>query len=1146
MMDALFALLEKDPAWKSLDTALKEGRGPAAVFSCPEGCRLPLWGSMSRGKTGLIVTDTEAAALELYRQEKTYREDVQLFLCREMPLVHVQAASAQRRSMRLSVLSRLCLGMPSLIITHAGALMERLAPPEAFFSCLRSLRRGEEIPPRTLLKFLVDSGYERVDMLEGPGQCALRGDILDVFPPQREHPCRIEFYGDEIDQLRIFDESTQRSMEQTDSILLPPAFETPQTPALMKKALKALGEAAGFESQRESWEQGRPCLGADVLLPLLYKEACCLFDYLPKDALLFLTEPGRIADEGKAFSLSCMESVAGLLERGEGHPCQKELLLPPGELEKRLSTPRTAVFYSLFRTSPLFQHPFSLKFEGENAPAYLGDMGELKRELKQGQNKGETRLLFAGEGAAFLFRELEEEGLSCRMESTLSNVPAQGTLLVLKTTLPRGFRLPGSRLTVLSQEELFGKQQTHRKQKKSGLKFSDLTVGDYVVHEAHGIGRFVGVEQLTVQNSTRDYLLLVYKGGDKLYIPTDQLDRIQKYMGAGEEGTPNLSKLGGGEWQQKVSKARTAAKKLAFDLAELYAKRTSVRGFAFSPDTPWQKKLESAFPYEETPDQLQCIAEIKKDMESPRPMDRLLCGDVGYGKTEVALRAAFKAVQDGKQVAFLVPTTILAQQHFATLSGRFEEFPVHLGCLSRFQTPKEREEVKRRLAKGEIDMVVGTHALLAKDVKFKDLGLLIIDEEHRFGVNHKEQLKALRSQVDVLTMTATPIPRTLNMAMTGIRDVSTIETPPENRFPVETYVMEFSPALIASAIRRELSRGGQVFVISNRVMGMENTLSRLRELVPECSMAMAHGQMHEQLLEKTMIAFINREYDLLLCSTIVESGVDVPNCNTLIVLEADKLGLAQLYQLRGRVGRSSRLAYAYFTVNAGQAVSETAQKRLLAIREFTQFGAGFRLAMRDLEIRGAGSLLGAEQHGHITDIGYEYYCKLIRSAVEEARGNAPAPDIECTVDAPVDAFVPKSFVGNELLRMGMYKRIAEITGEEEYGELYEEFTDRFGTLPESVETLMRLSLIKALGARAGLCAVRIQSGLAQLKFDPSASPDGGRLLLWLGGIQGARLVSGETPQVQIRIKDWTAAEFVKKMPQFLTGLIRCKGPEDRV
>ena len=533
-------------------------------------------------------------------------------------------------------------------------------------------------------------------------------------------------------------------------------------------------------------------------------------------------------------------------------------------------------------------------------------------------------------------------------------------------------------------------------------------------------------------------------------------------------------------------------------------------------------------------------------MESRRPMDRLLCGDVGYGKTEVAIRAAFKAIQDGKQVALLAPTTILAQQHFATVSERFSAFPVTVGCLSRFQTPKERDNVKKALATGEMDMVIGTHALLAKDVKFKDLGLLIIDEEHRFGVNHKEQIKAMRSQVDVLTMTATPIPRTLNMAMTGVRDVSVIETPPENRFPVQTYVVEYTDAQIAVAIRRELSRGGQCFLVSNRVLGMESTLSHFQELVPEARFIMAHGQMNEHALEQAMMAFIRHEADVLLCSTIVESGVDIPNCNTLVVLDADKLGLAQLYQLRGRVGRSNRIAYAYFTVPQSRSLPEAAQKRLLAVREFTQFGAGYRLAMRDLEIRGAGSLLGAEQHGHLADVGYDFYCKLIRQAVDEETGREVLPLIDTAVDAPGDAYVPKGFVNGELQRMAMYKRIAEIEDTSMFDDMYDEFTDRYGDLPESVERLMRLSLIKHLAARAGFLSVTVKPGRTTLKYDRSARPDGGKLLLALSNEQGARLLAGDPAAVEITVKGRSADEFVKKLPQFLSILADCNRLDERV
>ena len=1136
MTDRLIAQLKKDPAVVELLSGLKEGRGPAAVFSLPDAARAPVFAALSEERTTLVVMDTEAAAIDLYSEIKAYRPDALPFLPRELPLVHVQAAAPERRSQRLGVLSRLVLGVPTLIISCAAALMERLAPPEAFVSQVKVVKRGDVLPPRELLSDLVSAGYERVDMLEGPGQVALRGDILDVFPPQGEDPCRIEFFDDEVDQLRWFDVSTQRSIRQTDRALLPPAFETPQPGTRVRQALKALGDRAGFDREREDWAQERPTLGADVLLPLLYEEEASLDDYLPRDCFKLVLEPDRVLEEGRTARTLFLESVTAMLERGEGHPKQAKLLREEGYLIPVLNTRRTGAVYALFRTSRDMEHRMRVTFTLEGAPMYLGDMGELVRELKRFRQSGGSALLYGGESADALLQSLQDE-IRCAITDELNRDLEPGEVLILRESLPRGFLCPAQKLLVLTGAELFGKRLSRPRKKKSGLKFSDLSVGDYVVHEAHGVGRFVGVEQLTVENSTRDYLLLLYKGGDKLYIPTDQLDRIQKYMGSsGEDVAPALSKLGGGEWQQKVQKARAAAKKLAVDLAALYAKRASIQGFAYAPDTPWQRKLEAAFPYEETPDQLRCIREVKADMESRRPMDRLLCGDVGYGKTEVAIRAAFKAVQDGKQAALLCPTTILAQQHFATVSERFAAFPVTVGCLSRFQTPKEREAVKKALASGELDMVVGTHALLAKDVKFKDLGLLIIDEEHRFGVNHKEQIKALRSQVDVLTMTATPIPRTLNMAMTGVRDVSVIETPPENRFPVQTYVVEYTDAQIAAAIRRELARGGQVFLVSNKVMGMESTLAHFQELVPEARFLMAHGQMNEHA----------READVLLCSTIVESGVDIPNCNTLVVLDADKLGLAQLYQLRGRVGRSSRIAYAYFTVPQSRSLPEAAQKRLLAVREFTQFGAGYRLAMRDLEIRGAGSLLGAEQHGHLADVGYEYYCKLIRQAVDEETGRESPPLIDTAVDAPGDAYVPRGFVNGELQRMAMYKRIAEIEDEAMFDDLYDEFTDRYGDLPDSVERLMRLSLIKHLGARAGFLSVTVKPGKATMKYDKSARPDGGKLLLALSNEQGARLLAGDPAAVEIAVKGRGADEFVKKLPQFLSILADCNRLDEKV
>ncbi len=1140
MMQKLLEAVARDAAYRQLDTALQSGDGTVAVFGLPEPHRAPVNAALSQERTVVWVLPTPAEALRLYEQQRAYRPDTLLFLPRELPIVHLETVSSERRAQRLAVLSRLALSGNCLIVTCTEALMERLAPHETFLSQLVTVHTGDTIDPRELLKQLVASGYERTSEIEGPGQCAMRGDILDVFPPQAEVPCRIEFYGDDVDQMRLFDPLTQRSIEQTQAIVLPPAFETPQTDEAMARALRLLKQAQGFDAQREAWKNGHPSVCADVLVPLLYPVTETLLDYLPADHALILNDPGRIADEARAAELVFSETVAATLERGEGHAMQGKLLIGADALMRQLDTSRTAAYYALFRPYQGFRHRARVGFTAETAPAYLNDSKQFQTELQRLLKSREAILLYVGEAQQRLVDQLGEIEGNIASADTLSRLPVRGEALIVRESLPVGFVFPEIHLYVLTAQELFGKKPAAHTKKKNGvLRYTDLAVGDYVVHEAHGIGRFMGVEQLTVQNATKDYLLFAYRGDDKLYIPTDQLDRIQKYVGADADVPPQLSKLGGAEWQNRVQKAREGAKKLAVDLARLYASRSSNAGFAFSKDTAWQKRLEEAFPYEETPDQAQAIRDVKADMESPRPMDRLLCGDVGYGKTEVAMRAAFKAAQDSKQTAFLVPTTILAQQHYHTLLQRFADFPVRVACLSRFQSQKECAEIKKGLKSGEIDVVVGTHALLAKSVQFKNLGLLIIDEEHRFGVNHKEQIKALRNEIDVLTLTATPIPRTLNLSMTGIRDISTIETPPENRFPVQTFVMEYSDAFIAAALQRELARGGQAFIVSNRVITMGSTLTHFQTLLPDARIAMAHGQMPETQLEETMMAFLNREIDILLCSTIVESGVDIPNANTLVVLDADKLGLAQLYQLRGRVGRSTRMAYAYLTVPQAREVSETAQKRLLAIREFTQFGAGFRLAMRDLEIRGAGSLLGAEQHGHIADVGYEFYCKMMRSAVAEAKGETIEPEIETTVDAPIDAYIPKSFLPSELHRLAMYKRIAQIGDSDAYTDLLDEFNDRYGDLPEPVMTLMQLALIRAYAKRAGIASVTVREGKVTMQYDASAHPDGMRLLAVLSSEPNLKLLATEPPAIEWNERKRSIADFVKNLPQLFYRLMHC-------
>ena len=1150
MQHPILTVLRDAPEFRRMEDALSRSCGPVAAFGLQESHKAHIAAVLSLSHTVLLVSATDTGAARLWDSVRGYLPDASLFLPRETPLVHVMNASSERAGSRASALSSLLFRENRLVICSMGALLQRLAPRDVYVSQCVRLKTGDETSPRALVQRLAAAGYERVELVEGRGQVASRGDLVDVYPPDARYPIRVEFWGDTIDQMRDFDPITQRSVEQRTEALLPPAYETPQTEQAIARALRHAADKIGFETQVELWRQGLPAAGADAMLPLLYPKLDTLLDYLPESAVLVLDEPARLEEAAKTAEMTFAESVTAMLERGEGDAAQGKLQLGAEETLSMLNTPRTAACYALTRPHHAFPPKEIVQFLARPAPQYMGDTEELLRDVRLWKQTGEAAVLFAGEHAKPLFEQLAAAGAEVAFSETLTRPPVRGEVLVTGDALLTGFAYPELHLTVLGASELFGKRSAVKKvqKKRNTLSFSELSVGDYVVHEAHGIGRFVGVESLTVDGSTRDYLLLEYRGGDRLYIPTDQMDRVQKYVGGGDEDTvPHLSKLGGSEWQGRVNRAKASAKKLAVDLAELYAARASVRGFAFSKDTPWQTQLEERFPYQETPDQLESIREIKADMERPHPMDRLLCGDVGYGKTEVALRAAFKAVQDSKQVAFLVPTTILAEQHYNTLAARFSDFPVRTACLSRFQSAEQRKQVKKKLAAGEIDIVVGTHALLAKDVRFKDLGLLIIDEEHRFGVNHKEQIKALRQEIDVLTLTATPIPRTLNLSMSGIRDISVIETPPDARYPVQTFVLEYTDGLVTDAVTRELSRGGQVYIVNNRVRSIEQYAEHLRELLPEATVLVAHGQMPEKQLEQAMMDFMEHKADVLLCSTIIESGLDIPNANTLLVLEADRMGLAQLYQLKGRVGRSTRLGYAYFTVQRGRAMNEKAHKRLMAIREFTQFGAGFQLAMRDLEIRGAGSLLGAEQHGHIADIGYEYYLKIVQAAVREARGEeTPLPETDVTLDIPMSAHIPAGFIPNEVQRLSAYRRIADAEGEDAQLLLREELEDRYGELSEEVENLFLLAKIKQLAKRAYIGLVTVRDGEAKLSFLPDAPLDGGKLLGAVSNFLGAQLLASEPPAVRIRQKNVDAAALARKLPQFIYTIVHCVDAPERI
>ena len=1136
----LLRVLKQSPEYNRLNEILTEAEGPASAFGLPEAHRAHVFAALCERRGGLLIAASEQAADRLYSIASAFSDKIALLPARELPLVNAYAASGEGAKRRIATLTRLSLNEPVGVIASIEAVLQRLAPQDVLKRAIHTVKLGEAHPPRELLRALTDAGYEPVELVEGPGQASLRGDILDVFPPHAREPYRIEFFDDEVDRMSIFDPATQRSLSRVEEALLPPATEAPQDAAAIARALKATKGAKGFDAQRIAWEEKRACLGAEILLPVLYENTFTILDHLPKNAPLFLEEPHRVEEAASAAYRLFTQSVSAMLARGEGISEQIGLLTEPHALFARLNTPRTALLFTLARSFSTIHIRESVQFDARIAPHYPGGREELARDIALSKKTGGTVLLYAGAHAQRLQQQLLDEDCEVGLAESLSRELLQGEALLLSESLPQGFLYPSIKLTVLSEAELFGYAKHAAKKRHSDkprLVFSELKPGDYVVHEAHGVGRFLGVEALTVQDTTRDYLLMEYQSGDRLYIPTDQLDRVQKYIGSDDE--PRLSKLGGSEWQKQVSRARSAVKELAFDLAKLYAERQQTKGFSFSPDSQWQKQLEENFPYTETPDQLQCIEDIKRDMESSRVMDRLLCGDVGYGKTEVALRAAFKAVQDSKQVAVLVPTTVLAQQHYNTLSTRFSSFPVRVALLSRFKTPLEQKAVKKALTEGTVDIVVGTHALLSKEVKFKDLGLLIVDEEQRFGVGHKEQIKNIKTSVDVLTLTATPIPRTLHMSMIGIRDMSVIETPPEDRFPVQTYVLEYSETLLCDAVNKELSRGGQCYIVYNQVQRLERYAAHLKELLPDAAIAVAHGQMPEHALERVMLDFMEGRYNVLLCSTIIENGLDISNANTMFVLDSDKMGLSQLYQLRGRVGRSTRLGYAYFMFERDKSLTEVAHKRLSALTEFAQFGAGREIALRDLEIRGAGSLLGAQQHGHIADIGYEYYTKLMGQAIKEARGEITGPpEVDTVIDIPIDAHIPKWYIKSEVQRLSMYKRIALISDRAMLYDVQEEVEDRFGNIPEATQNLIDTAYIKALASRSQASGLTVREGFAKLVFHADAQLDGARLVTAATNF-GAQLVPGETTALVFRKAGADVVQMLQALPPFLEELCGC-------
>ena len=1059
---------------------------------------------------------------------------------------------------RLAALAALHEGRARAVVTTARALLQRVIPREVLGTLSASLRAGEDYPRNELTALLLRLGYNAVPLVEDRGTFSLRGDILDIFPPSLPQPVRLEFFGDSLERLRPFDPVSQRSAAaELKELRLLPAREMVLTGEFLTTFSRRLKERCDLlglprtlrEAVLEEAREGLLAPGRQFLLPLVHDRLDSLFDYAPKGRWVIL-DPPAVEQAGDEFAAEVAEGVARLARREEPYVEATELYLTPAELERELTLRRRQDFSPLdvLRLDEGRQRYRLNVFGNGDIHGRLREAGgfaALAGQLRQWREAGWRTLLVCHQQgqAERLVDLLAPEGMHPDFDPTVSCKSLRpGDLVITLGELADGFRLPDEKLAVVTEEEIFGQRVRRRPRKDVCALLSslaELKEGDYVVHADHGIGRYHGLLHLSMGPSEGDFLHLEYAGGDKLYLPVERIEKVQKYVG-GEGQTPRLDKMGGGAWEKAKFKARAAVEELARELLKIYARRELSQGFAYSPPDRVFREFEAAFPYEETPDQLQAIQEVLADMESTRPVDRLVCGDVGYGKTEVAIRAAFRAALDGRQVAVLVPTTVLARQHWETFRERFKGYPVEVDVVSRFRTPAEMKQVLERAAAGQIDILIGTHRILQRDVRFKNLGLVIIDEEQRFGVTHKERLKKLRAEVDVITLTATPIPRTLHMSLVGVRDMSLLETPPEERFPVTTYVVDYNDSMIRDAIMREISRDGQVFFLYNRVSDIERMATKLRRLVPEANIAMAHGQMPERALEDVMMDFYNGVHDVLLCSTIIENGLDIQNANTLIVYDADHFGLSQLYQLRGRVGRSSRSAYAFFTVRPDKMMSETAQKRLTAIKEFTAFGSGFRIAMRDLEIRGAGNIFGPEQSGQVAAVGYDMYVKMIEEAIKEAQGDFSSlreSELETRVDLHVNAYLPETYVQGEPQRIEIYKRIALLRTEGDQQELFLDLVDRFGEPPEPVVNLIHIARLRALANALGCDQARYDNEWMLLRFNPQYAVDPARLYKAVTeSPHSLSLTSGKRTSLAIKLPGKSAQEALVLSIGILTAL----------
>lgn len=1101
-METWTAPLEEIHAYRSAREAIERDRLPLHISGCVESqkCHM-VYGLGQERQWRLIIAANEIRAREILEDYRIFDRDVLYYPAKDVIFYSADIRGNALSIERLKVIRALLAGEGGTVVTTIDAGMESTLAMAIYRDAVHTLAESDLVDLEALSGQLVNMGYQRQAQVEAPGDYSVRGGIIDIFPVTEDSPYRLELWGDEIDTIRSFDVESQRSIERVDSLQIFPASELILTKEEIqqgfqrmrqdeKKVLDQLKKEKKFDAANrlhdmlsevmETYEQYDGRMGLEAFLPYFSVETGSLFDYFPENSLYFADEPARCMEKAQAVETEFREGMESRLENGYILPGQMNVLYSAETVTAMLQQ-KPLVLLSMLDVLPkLFTARQQMGLQVQPTGSYNKQFELLIEDLKRWKKNGYRVLVLSASRtrAKRLSQDFNDYEIPVFYREVPDEVLEPGQIMVSYGYLRRGFIYNNIKFCVVTESDIFGARQKRkrRRQKQYDGKviqsFHELNVGDYVVHENHGLGIYRGIEKIQVDNVTKDYIKIEYGDGGNLYVPASGLDVLQKYASQEAAKAPRLNKLNSREWNKTKTRVRGAVRDIARELVELYAKRQQQKGHSFGPDTVWQKEFEELFPFEETQDQLDAVEATKRDMESNRIMDRLICGDVGYGKTEIALRAAFKAVNDGKQVAFLVPTTILAQQHYNTLLERLGDFPVRVEMLSRFRTPAQQKQALALLRKGQVDIVIGTHRLLSKDVAFKNLGLLIVDEEQRFGVTHKEKIKQMKGNVDVLTLSATPIPRTLHMSLVGIRDMSVLEEPPVDRIPIQTFVMEHNPEIIREAVNRELARGGQVYYVYNRVQRIEEITAEIAEMVPDANVAYAHGQMSERQLENIMMSFISGEIDVLVATTIIETGLDISNVNTIIIDHADRMGLSQLYQLRGRVGRSNRTAYAFLMYQRGKMLREVAEKRLAAIREYTELGSGIRVAMRDLEIRGAGNLLGAAQSGHMEAVGYDLYCKMLNEAVRKMKGeDTEEQDYETLVDIQIDAYIPSTYIRSEFQKLDMYKRIAGIENTDEYMDMQEELEDRFGNIPAATDNLLRVALLKAEAHRAGITQI---------------------------------------------------------------------------